>query len=1015
MKLRAKINLAILLTFIIITLIYAAIFFPSERQRQQTVIEQVEMNLANIVAQRQAEFADEIFGRQKKAAKITIDELLKVPGIAAIRVYLVDGTLLQKSGGKTTGHNLDHRQLVQLTRKPIFIRHIIAGKPLLTLARRIEVIGDSVGFIEVDYNLSHVEKEARTAKIINMTTLGIILLAMFGLLNLLLSKMVLKPVYALSGAIKKIQGGAVGEQVELHSKDEIGDMAKAFNKMSFELAELNQRLEKRVAERTEQLFQTNRELEEARAVAESSTQMKSEFLANMSHEIRSPMNAIIGLSHLALKVELSPKLRDYLLKIQLSSKALLGIINDILDFSKIEAGKLYMESIPFLLDNVLDNLHSMVAMKVEERGIELIFRTEPGVSNQLVGDPLRLGQVLLNLTTNAIKFTETGHVLINTESFDCTDDNLEKLCFSVIDTGIGLNEEQLAKLFQSFSQADSSTTRKYGGTGLGLAICKNIVELMGGSMTCKSVPGKGSTFAFVVSFKRDKNNAAIVTDEIYRDRIIGMKVLVVDDNAVAREIIADQLKPLNLAISQVASGNEAVVELENAVRADSPYQLVLMDWKMAGLDGIETSNVIKQNTMIRPTPKIIMITSYGNEEIVKKAQEVALDGYLVKPVDQGVIQRKVGMVLAGETEVETGGMEQPIEGLSAIRGARALLVEDNEINQQVAAELLIDAGLEVEIVNNGLQALERISAEMNPQWFDIVFMDIQMPVMDGYTATRKIRAAGAPLSNVPIVAMTAHAMESERRKCLQNGMNDHVAKPIDPELLLKVLVRWIKAGERRPAATGPDPKAQHKEIFDLLPDKLLGFDLAGGLSRVAGNKKLYYELLLKFGRSHQQSLEALQDMVSRQLDEEARYLAHAIKGNAGNLGAVELYKAAGELEQACAVGEGIESTLTVFGNRLTATLAILATLANECETVAVDVREVREIDSNAIKRVVKRLGAQISSDYGEALESIDSLRLLVKGSEISVKVSKLGEQLEGFDEDGARETLQKISEAINGQ
>ncbi|HED13447.1 MAG TPA: response regulator [Gammaproteobacteria bacterium] len=1017
MKLRVKINLAILLTFVIITLIYIAILFPFERQRQQTVIEQVEMNLENIVTQRQAEFADEIFGRQKDAIKITIAQLLKVQGIAAIRVYLADGTILQQSNSEA-GPDLDHNQQLQLTAKPRFIRHTLAGKPMLTLVSRIEVIGESVGFIEVDYDLSRVEKEAQTSKIISMAMLATILLAMFVLLNLLLSKMVLKPVYILSKTIKKIQAGAIGEQVELHTRDEMGNMATAFNNMSLELAELNQGLEKRVTERTAQLFQTNKELEEARAVAESSTLMKSEFLANMSHEIRSPMNAIIGLSYLALKLDLTPRLRDYLCKIELSSKALLGIINDILDFSKVEAGKLHMESIPFRLEDVLDNLRSMVAMKAEERGIELIFHTSRGVTSQLVGDPLRLGQVLLNLSTNAIKFTETGHVLIKIETLDCDDKNLEKLCFSVIDTGIGLTEEQIAKLFQSFSQADSSTTRKYGGTGLGLAICKNIIELMGGTMAVESVSGKGSTFSFVVSFAMDQRESGIASADEINSEIAGKKVLVVDDNAVAREIIADHLDAMKLAISQVASGKEAVAELETAARMNRPYQLVLMDWKMEGMDGIETSKVIKLNTAISPAPKIIMITSYGREEIIKKAEETGLDGYLVKPVEQSLLHRKVKEVLTGEILASGEDTMRPVkqtEGLSAIHGARALLVEDNEINQQVASELLVDAGLEVEIVNNGLQALQRIRTENDPEWFDIVFMDIQMPVMDGYAATQKIRAAGAPLSHVPIIAMTAHAMESERQKCLQHGMNDHVTKPIDPQRLINVLVQWIKLKERQPPKPRPQPEAQKREEAISLPTELPGFDLTAGLSRVAGKKKLYYELLLKFAHNHQQSMETLKGLVKQQHHEEAQHLAHAIKGNAGNLGAVALYKAAGELEQCCAAGEGIEPILTTFGDQLMVVLDALKILEYKTEATDVDagVLEVGALDLGAINRGIKTLEQQISSDYGEALESIDHLQLLITGSELIQQISKLREQLESFDEAGARGTLREIYERIN--
>lgn len=607
-------------------------------------------------------------------------------------------------------------------------------------------------------------------------------------------------------------------------------------------------------------------------------------------------------------------------------------------------------------------------------------------------------------------------MLIKIEALDCNDKELEKLCFSVIDTGIGLTEGQIARLFQSFSQADSSTTRKYGGTGLGLAICKNIIELMGGTMAVESAPGKGSTFSFIVSIALDQRESGIVPVDETNGKIAGMKVLVVDDNAVAREILADHLDTMKLAISQVASGEEAVAELEHAVRVNRPYQLVLMDWKMEGMDGIESSKLIKLNTVISPTPKIIMITSYGREEIIKKAEETGLDGYLVKPVEQSLLHSKVKAVLTGETSTSGEDTMMPAEetaGLSAIRGARALLVEDNEINQQVAAELLVDAGLEVEIVNNGLQALQRIRSEHDPERFDIVFMDIQMPVMDGYTATQKIRAAGAPLSHVPIIAMTAHAMESERQKCLQHGMNDHVTKPIDPQLLINVLIQWIKVKERQAPKPRPQPEVQNTDEAIALPAELPGFDLTAGLSRVAGKKKLYYELLLKFAHNNQQSMQTLKSLVQRQRHEEAQHLAHAIKGNAGNLGAVTLYKAAGELERYCAAGEGIEPKLTAFGEQLMVVLDALKILKYETEATDTGVLEVGELDPGAINRAIKKLEQQISSDYGEAFESIDYLQLLVKGSEFIPQISKLREQLENFDEAGARETLHKLYERVN--
>nr|WP_302474545.1 hybrid sensor histidine kinase/response regulator [Roseococcus sp. MDT2-1-1] len=652
--------------------------------------------------------------------------------------------------------------------------------------------------------------------------------------------------------------------------------------MGDEIRQSNETLERRVEERTE----------EARAANAA----KSLFLANMSHEIRTPMNAILGFSHLALRTELAPKQRDYVLKIKSASSALLGLINDILDFSKIEAGKLTLEREPFNLRASLESVSSIVAVKALEKGIDLRLDVDPELPGVLVGDSMRFNQVLLNLVSNAVKFTERGQVVADLRLAERQGSEV-LLQVSVRDSGIGMSKEQQANLFRSFSQADSSTTRKFGGTGLGLAISHQLVGLMGGTIEVESTPGKGSTFRFNVRMGIGEARGAPV--RVPSEEMKRLRVMVVDDNAASREILQEIFASWSMHADLAASAAEALSAMHDAEAQGAPYDLVLMDWKMPGLDGMAATRQIRQSTKLAKLPTVMMVSAYAREEAMMEADASGVAAFLVKPVDAGVLLDTIANLASGlaqpaqpkEATTDALPMVEP-----RLRGARVLLVEDSEINREVALEILHDAGLVVEVAENGRIACEKVLANSGAA-YDGILMDVQMPEMDGIEATQRIREFW-PADRLPILAMTAHAYEQERQRCFEAGMNDHLAKPIDPALLVTTLNRWLK-----PPANPVKGGAASAAILSLapmeeLPEALPPFDLHRALARVNGKRKLLCKLIVDFGDKFPDVAAELRRLLDEGSTEEARRLAHTLKGVAGSLEARDVFEAARQLEDA---------------------------------------------------------------------------------------------------------------------
>lgn len=756
--------------------------------------------------------------------------------------------------------------------------------------------------------------------------------------------------------------------------------------------------------------------ENERRAAEAASLAKSEFLANMSHEIRTPLNAVMGLTDLLMRTEGTPRQLDYFRKIKSSSQALLSVINDILDFSKIEAGRLELEEVNFSLYEVMANISEMFSHKAHDQDVELLISIAEGTPCALIGDPVRLGQVLINLASNALKFTSAGEVLVEVRpAAGVTPENgMTALEFAVRDTGIGLDPDRLEHIFDSFTQADSSTTRKFGGTGLGLSICKQITRLMHGNISAESDgPGKGSSFVFTAMFRTQPPEKQII--HLPPKDLRGLRVLIVDDNRTAREILVAAVGSFQMEAISAGSGQEA---LEMIAAANPPFDMILLDWKMPGLNGLETAKRIKRDLKLDKTPIVCMISAYGREDLIQQAEKNFLDAFLHKPVNQSFLFDTIMELFGRGSHTISQGQalssDDECKPAPHLAGASVLLVEDNEINREVAGEWIKTAQMRLRIAENGLRALEELSPEAGPLP-DVVLMDIQMPELDGLETTRRLRS-DPRYADLPIIAMTAHALKGDRERCIEAGMNDYVTKPIDPRQLFAALARWVEDKTRAeiPSTATSDPvhlaAPAPPETGSILPDHLPGILLQDGLFRANNNTELYRKLLRSFLRDFKDTARQINERITSNDPDGAKLLAHSVKGVAGNIGAGTLSKAAAAVEQTLKSGI-IDQNANIWHSFIVALDEVLTGLQasgiadtgnTQPNTAA------HNMSTETMRSELDALIPLLDDDLDAARSRLESLGLSLQTAVGSDLCERLHEQIDNFEIDEALETIATI-------
>jgi two-component system, sensor histidine kinase and response regulator len=1030
LPIKTKLVLIILCTNLFALILEGAGFIVYERVRIQQDLEHDIASLARVVADRSS--AALVFNDNTVALE-TLAALKIKPVITAACIYDTQGNIFARyESGDESSYSFptltDSTELVE--------------NGYLSVTQPVIDNGVEVGKVFIRASLKELTLLCHKFYLYLSATILITMLMTWGIATRL-RRVISQPIENLIQIVRTITlNKDYSLRAEAQTQDELGTLAFAFNGMlqtiedrkralmqsykrleasEWQLKQSNEELEARVAERTLRLAESNQQLKElaaqaaqAKEAAESANSAKSQFLANMSHEIRTPMNAILGMLYLALKNDLPPTLHNHLTKAQGAAHSLLDIINDILDFSKIEAGKLEMEAIEFGLDSVLEQLTDAVALQAEQKGVEFLIRYDVNIPAILIGDPLRLKQVLLNLCSNALKFTEQGEVELAFRQLSCNE-NTVTLQISVRDTGMGIEPELQARLFEEkFIQADQSMTRRFGGTGLGLAISKHLVDMMGGRIWVEdSQIGKGTTICCTLQLQVSQEAEAHRRDLMAKTGSLlkGVRVLVVDDNKVSCEILSGLLRSFQFDVTSVASGDNAIQLLETT--KENPFELVLMDWRMPVMNGDETTRHIHANPLIVKQPKIVMVTAYGREDVIQLAEQSGVNGFLIKPVSPSGLLDTIFTAL-GRTRIFGEAKAQAhTQIVRKFSGARILLVEDNEINREFAGELLRSLEIHVDEAVDGQEAISKVQQ----QNYDLVLMDIQMPVMDGLEATRRIRAlANSPetanFSTLPIIAMTALARSTDAQNCEDAGMNAHVTKPVDPDCLFAVLAKWLPESKVSKDNQNPVATVSELAMSNELPVELLALEslqAQEGVYRIGGKVEAYRKQLKRFREHYPDAAKELQRLLNEQGHIAAENYCHALKGVAGNIGAFVLF------EEITRIDNLLKQEQIPSENDFEQLNQLLSQVIEDIDSLSINTLPYvkhEPLSSQQLLEKITWLQQAAETDLGTVESIITDLRAGVVGTEFEKAMSEIAMQLDIFNIDEAQVLLTALKQQL---